>query len=126
MKNPFDFSKLYLISATECESISKENAEKNSASQQQNDSEKEGGKRLKVSWSASRSKKGAKVTVADDRDGNNVPVLSNGCKLVGKLVEHFRSFGEEDKQSWPREVFLAMPGKDRFQLCHNDFPGVIF
>ena len=66
---------------------------------------------MNISGSAGRSKKGANVTVADDRDGNNVPVVSNGCKLVRKLVEHFCYFDEE-KQGWPRGVVLAIPWKD--------------
>ena len=55
-----------------------------------------------------------------------MPVVSNSCKLVGKLVENFRYHDEEDKPSWPRSVVLAMPGKGRFELSYTDFPGMTF
>ena len=47
--------------------------------QQQNEAEKVGQKRLNSSGSGSRSKKRAKVVIADDKkDENKVPVVSNG------------------------------------------------
>ena len=51
-----DFSKSYILPVTELKGSSKENVENNSASQQQNESEKVGGKRLKISGFASKSK----------------------------------------------------------------------
>ena len=98
-----DFSKLYIISATELNSIFKENAENNSAPQQQNEAEKVGGKRSKVSGSGSRGKKRAKFVTSDDRrDENKVPVISNGRELVRKMVENFY-LDVEDKQGWHRD-----------------------
>ena len=122
-----DFSKPYIISATEFNGIFNKNAENNSASQQQNKAEKEGQKRSKANGSGSRGKEKAKVVIADDRrDENKVPVVSNGHELVGKVVDHFCYLDEEDKQGWHRGVVLAMSGKDRFQMCYNDFPDVIY
>ena len=51
-------------------------------------------------------------------------MVSNCHELVGKEVEHFCYLDEEDKQGWHRVVVLAMSGKDRFQVCYNDFPDV--
>ena len=51
-----DFSKPYILSVTELKDSSEENGENNSASQQENESEKLGGKRLKISGSASKTK----------------------------------------------------------------------
>ena len=98
-----------------------------SSPQQQNEAEKVRQKRLNASGSGSRGKKRAKVVIADDRrDENKVPVVSNGRELVGKVVEHFCYLDEEDKQGWHRGVVLAMSGKDRFQVCYNDFPDMIY
>ena len=95
--------------------------------QQQSEAEKVWQKRLNASGSGSRGKKQAKVVIADDRrDENKVPVVSNGRELVGKVVEHFCYLDEEDKQGWHRGVVLAMSGKDRFQVCYNDFPDMIY
>ena len=122
-----DFSKPYIISATELNFIFNKNAENNSASQQQNEAEKVGQKRSKANGSGSRGKKKAKVVIVDDRrDENKVPVVSNGHELVGKVVDHFCYLDEEDKQGWHRGVVLAMSGKDRFRVSYNDFPDVIY
>ena len=59
-------------------------------------------------------------------DENNAPVVSNGRELVGKVIEHFCYLDEEDKQGWHRAVVLATPSKDRFGVCYNDFPDVIY
>ena len=42
------------------------------------------------------------------------------------MIEHFCYVDEEDKQGWHRGVVLAMPRKDRFEVCYNDFPDVIY
>ena len=85
-----DFSKSYIISAKEINSIFNENAENNSASKQQNEAEKVGQKRSKASGSGSRGKKRAKIVITDDRrNENKVSVVSNGRELVGRNVEHF-------------------------------------
>ena len=62
-----DFSKPYIISAAELHSVFKENAKNNSVPMQQNEAENVGRKRSKVSGSASRGKKRAKVVIADNR-----------------------------------------------------------
>ena len=94
---------------------------------QQNEAENVGRKRSKISGSGSRGKKRAKVVIADSRrDENNVPVVSNGRELVGKVIEHFCYLDEEDKQGWHRGVVLATPRKDKFEVCYNDFPDVIY
>ena len=62
-----NFSKPYIISATELNSIFNKNAENNFASQQQNEAEKVGRKRSKANGSGSRGKTKAKVVIADDR-----------------------------------------------------------
>ena len=122
-----DFSKPFIISATELNSIFHKNTENNAAPQQQNEAKKLGQKRSRTNGSGSSGKKQAKVVIADDRrDENNVPVVSNGHELVGKVVEHFCYFDEEDKQGWHGGVVLAMSGKDRFQVYYNDFPDVIY
>ena len=101
-----DFSKPYILSVTELKDSSEENGENNSASQQENESEKLGGKRLKISGSASKTKNWAKAIVAEDKDENNMTAVSRCCKLIGKLVEHFCYLGEEDKPTWLRSVVL--------------------
>ena len=53
-------------------------------------------------------------------------MVSNGRELVEKVVEHFCYLDEEDKQGWYRGVVLAMSGKDRFHVCYNDFPDMIY
>ena len=58
-----EFSKSYIISAKEINSIFNENAENNSASKQQNEAEKVGQKRSKASGSGSRGKKRAKIVI---------------------------------------------------------------
>ena len=70
-----DFSKSYILPVTELKGSSKENVENNSASQQQNESEKVGGKRLKISGFASKSKNWAKAIVAKDKDENKMLVV---------------------------------------------------
>ena len=66
---------------------------------QQNEAENVRRKRLKLSGSGSRGNKRTKVVIADDRRvENNVPVVSNGRELVGKVIEHFCYLDEEDKQ----------------------------
>ena len=55
-----------------------------------------------------------------------MPVVCNGHELVGKVVDHFCYLDEDDKQGWHIGVVLAISGKDRFQVCYNDFPDVIY
>ena len=55
-----------------------------------------------------------------------MPVVSNGHELVGKVVDHFCYLDEKDKQGWHRGVVLAISGKDRFQVCYNYFPDIIY
>ena len=122
-----DFSKPYIISAKEINSIFNENAENNSVSKQQNEAEKVGQKRSKGSGSGSRGKKRAKIVITDDRrNENKVSVVSNGRELVGRNVEHFCYLDEEEKQGWYRGGVLAVSGKDRSQVCYNCFQDVIY
>ena len=81
----------------------------------------------KPSGSGRRGKKRATVVIADDRrDESKVPVVSNGHELVGNMIKQFRYLDEQDKQIWYRGVVLTMSGTDRFRVCYNDFPDVIY
>ena len=101
--------------STEVKSILKENAETNSAWQQQNEWAKVGGNSSKFSGFASRKKKQAKFLVTDDKNEDNVQLICKCCGLVETLVKCFY-LDEEEKESWHRGLIQAMPWKDRFQV----------